>query len=124
MLFNTPDFAVLMALVLALYFPLRTPRLQNPMLLIASYVFYGWWDVRFLSLIVLSTVIDYVCGLKVHRATQPRLRKRYLIVSLVGNLTILGFFKYFDFFAGRVQALLVRLGLVIPPTGPQALPRR
>ncbi|MHC5028985.1 MAG: hypothetical protein ACYTGR_19725, partial [Planctomycetota bacterium] len=74
---------------------------RNVFLLVASYVFYGSWDWRFLSLIVISTVVDFLCGLAMQRATErggPRedwRRRAALIVSVVTNLGILGFFKYF-----------------------------
>ncbi|MDA1306433.1 MAG: MBOAT family protein, partial [Acidobacteria bacterium] len=80
------------------------------MLLVASYVFYGAWDYRFLSLLGISTIIDYVVALRMADAAG-RHRKAWLIVSLVTNLGLLGFFKYFNFFVDSGNALLIALGV-------------
>ena len=72
------------------------------MLLISSYVFYGWWDWRFLSLILFSSLLDFYLGLRLRAATDPGKRKRLLIISMVVNLGVLFFFKYFNFFLGLV----------------------
>lgn len=77
----------------------RSLRAQNSLLIIASYVFYGWWDWRFLSLIALSSVIDYVCGRKMAGHTTQLSRKPWLLLSLTANLGLLGTFKYFNFFS-------------------------
>ncbi|MCB0339348.1 MAG: MBOAT family protein, partial [Bdellovibrionales bacterium] len=69
------------------------------------------WDVRFLSLILLSTIIDYFCGLKIAQSSEPRIRKRYVTISVFSNLLILGFFKYFDFFVTNANYLAAQLGL-------------
>src|SRR6476646_10373305 len=109
MLFNSPEYFVFLAVVLPLYFSL-THCLQNRMLLIASYVFYGIWDYRFLALILLSTTVDYIAGHALYRAgTLPR-RRLFLIVSLVVNLGILGFFKYFNFVITNAEHLLAAMG--------------
>ncbi len=83
------------------------------MLLVASYVFYGAWDYRFLSLLFISTAIDYICGLKIYESEDARKRKIFLLVSVFANLAILGFFKYFNFFAVNLQMLLSRFGLPV-----------
>lgn len=80
------------------------------MLLVASYIFYGSWDYRFLSLIFLSTVVDYYCGLKISQTVHPAGRKKYLFLSLFFNLGALGFFKYFNFFVSNLQALFLFAG--------------
>lgn len=184
MLFNSIEFPIFLIVVLCIYWALRSSfRAQNLMLLVASYVFYGWWDVRFLFLIVLSTAIDYLSGLLMEKGVVP-LRKRVavsgyvigaailfllpdwsaanfhlfslpelessasiiadngpwmllaivvgvivaniaipliakageqarrrtaLIVSVGANLTILGFFKYFDFFADSLSTVVEQL---------------
>lgn len=110
MLFNTPTFAVFLVIVLALYFSLRH-RAQNLMLLVASYIFYGWWDWRFLSLIFISTVVDFCCARGIARARDTGGGKGLLILSVAFNLGMLGFFKYFDFFAGSLYDLLATFGL-------------
>ena len=111
MLFNSSTFVVFFAVVYCLYlaFP-RNVRYQNRLLLIASYVFYGAWDYRFLSLLLVSTVIDYFVGRALHRAEDPGRRKRLLFVSMCSNLTILGFFKYFNFFIESFAQLFAVLG--------------
>jgi len=110
MLFNTVQFALFFFLVYGLYLVLPH-RWQNRLLLVASYVFYGTWDWRFLSLIALSTVIDYGCGLGIHTSSSSRRRHGFLLLSVASNLGILGFFKYYNFFAENFAALLSNLGL-------------
>lgn len=83
---------------------------QNRMLLIASYVFYGWWDWRFLSLIFISTITDYYCGQKIFSSNTLKLKKQYLTISIVVNLTILGFFKYWNFFIESFSSSLELVG--------------
>lgn len=109
MLFNSLNFAIFFVLVYGLYL-LLNHKWQNRMLLLASYVFYAAWDWRFLSLIFISTILDYCCGLRIYKSTAAKTRKFYLILSICGNLSILGFFKYFNFFSANLQALLNVLG--------------
>ena len=100
MLFNSLVFLLFSLLVYAAYVAfLPRPRLQNRLLLVASYVFYGYWDWRFLSLIALSTIVDFIVGISLHRTEADRRRRYLLAASVVVNLTVLGFFKYFNFFA-------------------------
>ncbi|MBI3650457.1 MAG: MBOAT family protein [Acidobacteria bacterium] len=110
MLFNSIAFAIFLPLVLSVYFTLKT-RAQNFWLLLASLVFYGWWDPRFLLLLIVPTVIDYLCALQIHRAAEPKRKKSYLLFSVCTNLTILGFFKYFNFFIGSTDTLLNAIGV-------------
>jgi len=114
MIFNTFEFALFFVIVLALYLAL-SHRWQNRMLLVASYFFYGWWDWRFLSLLFLSTILDYFCGLIIAYSPSPRRRKTALVASMVGNLTLLGVFKYFNFFVDSFRELLQSIGLPVPP---------
>ncbi len=109
MIFNSLSFWAFFALVFGLYLVLPH-RGQNRLLLVASYFFYGCWDWRFLSLIALTTCVDYVVSHRVVACADPRGRKRLLLVSLITNLTILGFFKYFNFFADSAQDILAALG--------------
>src|SRR5919109_2482429 len=109
MLFNTLTFAIFFAVTYALYVNMRH-RAQNVLLLIASYVFYGWWDWRFLFLLAASTLLDYFCALGIQHADRPSARQRYLVVSLCGNLGMLGFFKYFGWFAHSLQELAAGFG--------------
>ena len=110
MVFNALEFVIFLPLVLIAYFRLRHKG-QNLMLLVASYVFYGWWDYRFLALLAFTTLIDYWVGLYLGRTDDPKARKRLLLASIVVNLAVLGFFKYFNFFVDSAGALLEDLGL-------------
>ncbi|MEP6594097.1 MAG: MBOAT family protein, partial [Acidobacteriota bacterium] len=85
-------------------------RAQNWLLLVASYYFYASWDWRFLGLLVASTIVDFSCALALDRAASPRRRRLLLAASLGFNLTMLGFFKYFNFFADNLHALAGSLG--------------
>ena len=98
MLFNSIEFLIFLPTVFCLYWFVsqKNLRAQNLLLLISSYVFYSWWDWRFLSLIFLSTVVDYFVGLKIHNSSDKKLKKSYLWVSILFNLGLLGFFKYFN----------------------------
>ena len=100
MLFNSPEFLVFLPIVFGLYWFVthRHLRAQNLLLLVASYVFYGWWDWRFLGLIALSTLVDYFVGIRIEEADDRQRKKRWLWVSLAVNLGILGYFKYANFF--------------------------
>ena len=109
MLFHSVQFILFFLVVYALYRVLPH-RWQNRMLLLASYVFYGSWDWRFLSLILISTVVDFFCGLKIDAAADKKARKHFLIFSLMTNLGLLGVFKYFNFFAENLGALLSVFG--------------
>ncbi len=110
MLFNSLQFAVFFVVVYGLYL-VFAHKGRNRLLLAASYFFYACWDWRFLSLLILSTVIDYICGLQISRSLSERRRKRFLVISLLGNLGILGFFKYFGFFLESFNNLLSLAGL-------------
>lgn len=100
MLFNSIDFAIFLPIVFFLYWFVaeKDLRVQNTLLLLASYLFYGWWDWRFLSLIIFSTGLDYAIGLKMNASTIPSTRKFLLWCSLLVNLGFLGVFKYYNFF--------------------------
>ena len=100
MLFNSLEFLIFLVAVFFLYWFVfqKNLRVQNLLLLISSYLFYGWWDWRFLSLIFLSTVVDYFVGLKIYYNSDKISKKFYLWVSILFNLGLLGFFKYFNFF--------------------------
>ncbi len=112
MLFNSPEYFAFLAGVLILYYSLGQ-RWQNRMLLVASYLFYAFWDYRFLSLIFLSTVVDYLCARALEHERRPGRRKLLLGTSILVNLGILGFFKYFNFFAENAQRVLSLLGLEV-----------
>ncbi len=100
MLFNTIDFATFLPVVFILYWFVvnRNLRWQNFLLVVASYFFYGWWDWRFLSLILFSTLVDYTVGLRLKNEERLPWRRFLLWTSIVVNLGFLGFFKYYNFF--------------------------
>ena len=117
MVFNSLQFLWFFAVVYALYrtAPLLLPpapahRAQNWLLLVASYYFYAAWDYRFLALLAASTLVDYTCGLVLGRTADPARRRTVLWLSIGFNLTLLGFFKYFNFFADNLHALFGALG--------------
>lgn len=112
MLFNTATYFAFFAAVLFAYRVLPH-RQQNRMLLGASYVFYGWWDWRFLSLLAASTVLDWAVALVIERARErgtPAVATRAVTLSIVANLAILGFFKYCNFFVDSAEHLLRGVG--------------
>ena len=100
MVFNSIEFLIFLPTVFLLYWFVfqKNLRVQNLLLLISSYVFYGWWDYRFLSLIFLSSVVDYFVGLKIYNSNDKKKKKFFLWSSILFNLGLLGFFKYFNFF--------------------------
>ncbi len=100
MFFNSIDFAIFLPIVFVLYWFVTNHnlKLQNFLIVAASYLFYGWWDWRFLSLILFSTMLDYSVGLGLLKQENPRTRKILLWTSIIVNLGFLGFFKYYNFF--------------------------
>jgi D-alanyl-lipoteichoic acid acyltransferase DltB (MBOAT superfamily) len=100
MLFNSIDFAVFLPIVFVLYWFVFQNNLkrQNALIVVASYVFYGWWDWRFLLLVLFSTIIDYTIGLLLDQENKKSKRKFLLWCSIIVNLGFLGFFKYYNFF--------------------------
>jgi len=109
MLFNSWEFALFFTAVVCCYYVLRF-RAQNVFLLAASYLFYGWWDWRFLGLLLISTVVDFTVSSMMAGQTARR-RKLLLLISLCTNLGILGFFKYFNFFSDSLLNVFNQLGL-------------
>jgi D-alanyl-lipoteichoic acid acyltransferase DltB (MBOAT superfamily) len=124
LLFNSLQFLVFFVVVYAIYLALhRHRKAQNVWLLAASMFFYGYWDWRFLGLIAVSSSVDFITAVAIHRSIDPRRRKLLLIVSVIFNLTVLGFFKYFHFFDDSLTAILRGLGLTVHPSTLQvALP--
>jgi len=100
MLFNSLDFAIFFPLVFITYWFIvnRNLKVQNLVIVVASYIFYGWWDWRFLGLILFSTVVDFSVGLGLSREENPKKRKILLWTSIAVNIGLLGFFKYYNFF--------------------------
>ncbi len=106
MLFNSWLFLGFLALVLPAYYAIPKYRLQNLLLVIASYVFYSIWDWRFTGLLALSTVLDYTIALYIDGASSARRRRWLVSISVAANLCILGFFKYFNFFVDSAVEML------------------
>lgn len=118
MLFNSFEFAAFLPLVFILYwfvFPHSLQR-QNLLLLVASYVFYGWWDWRFLGLLFLSSSMDFTLGLLMGREEDECKRKQWLYLSLLLNLGLLGTFKYFNFFVQSFTDAFASVGIYLQPT--------
>ena len=110
MLFNSFIFWAFFALVIVIYWRLDHKR-QNVLLLVASYIFYGYWDWRFLSLIIISTLIDYTVAQRVEDDTDKTTKRRWLLLSIFTNLGLLGFFKYFSFFVNEFAVVLEAMGM-------------
>jgi alginate O-acetyltransferase complex protein AlgI len=99
MLFNSVDFAIFFPIVFVLYWLLsRNLTSRNILILVASYLFYGWWDYRFLSLIIISSLVDFVVGKMIYKAESKKNKKLLLCISLIINLGFLFYFKYTNFF--------------------------
>jgi len=115
MLFNSIDFAIFLPVIFIIYWLVvnKNLALQNLMILIASYVFYGWWDWRFLSLIFISSMTDYAIGLGLNKSKSKKKRKLLLSISLLINVGLLGFFKYFNFFIDSFIDLFTTFGFSI-----------
>jgi len=117
MLFHSIDFGIFLPLVFILYWFVfhKSLKAQNALIVLASYVFYGWWDWRFLSLLLFSTAVDYLVGIGFSRENDPFKRKILLGTSLLVNLGLLGFFKYFNFFVDNFVHAFSFFGSSINP---------
>lgn len=117
MLFNSFEYLLFLPTAFVLYWFVfgRNLKLQNLLLVVLSYVFYGWWDWRFLSLILFSTIVDYIVGLQLHKAGDKK-AKRWLYLSILVNLGLLGFFKYYNFFVDSFVNAMEGLGFTITDT--------
>jgi alginate O-acetyltransferase complex protein AlgI len=110
MLFDSPAYFIFLIPVVLLYWRLDR-RAQNVVLLVASYFFYGWWDWRFVALMIGSTTMDFVIAQKIAPGCNEANRKKWFIFSLVLNFSILGIFKYFNFFVDSFSGALGPLGI-------------
>ncbi len=111
MLFNSIEYLLFLPLVFIIYWVLKNNyRSQNVLLLVSSYIFYGWWDWRFLSLIIFSSFVDYFIGQKIYRSQEKTVRRNWLRLSLLSNLGLLGVFKYFNFFTDSFADTMLLLG--------------
>jgi D-alanyl-lipoteichoic acid acyltransferase DltB (MBOAT superfamily) len=119
MQFNSIDFAVFLPLVFITYWFVtnKSLKIQNLFLVSASYIFYGWWDWRFLSLIVFSSLIDYLVGISLIKTRVKWKRKFLLLTSIFVNLGFLGFFKYYNFFLDNFVEAYSFFGKEINPQG-------
>ena len=129
MLFNSFEFLIFLPIVFLLYwfvfdYALRSCKhqllWQNLFVVIASYIFYGWWDWRFLILIAITTILSFLSGLGIERAPTQRGKKTVMIANIVVNLGILGVYKYYDFFAREfaelfgIESDFLLLHLILP----------
>ena len=113
--FNSIEFLLFLPTVFILYWFVfnKNLKIQNSLLLFSSYVFYGWWDYRFLTLIFLSTIVDYIIGLKISNQDSINKQKLLLWFSVLFNLSVLGFFKYYNFFVESWIDLFSSIGYEI-----------
>ncbi|MBW4538646.1 MAG: MBOAT family protein [Myxacorys chilensis ATA2-1-KO14] len=110
MTFTTLTFILLLAIAFTTYWSIKQRSYQNIFLIIVSYIFYGWWDYRFCFLLFFSSLVDYVAGYYLARLEDPKWRRLLLGLSLIFNLGILGFFKYWNFFADSLSRALGSVG--------------
>lgn len=115
MLFNSWEFWCFFLIVYCLYLVAGRVWIQNLLLLLASYFFYASWNWKFLGLILASTLVDYLCGLGMHASKKETTRRLLLSVSIVFNLSLLGVFKYYGFFASSLAELSSSMGYGIRP---------
>ena len=113
--FHSAQFGVFMLVTLSLYWATaRRPIVRLAVLLVASQYFYANWGLRFLPLLWFSTLLDYTCGGAIARSDDPRKRKLFLLAAIMGNIGLLGFFKYWDWLAGGLKLLLGHFGVASP----------
>ncbi len=119
MLFNSFDFVIFLPTVFLLYWFVanKNLKLQNTLIVIASFIFYGWWDWRFLLLIIFSILVDYTIAIKLSEEKNQTKRKLLLWISLLVNLGLLGFFKYYNFFVDNFVTAFRFFGHQINPQG-------
>ena len=117
MIFNSIDFAIFLPIVFILYWFVlnKNVKQQNLLVFIVSYIFYGWWDWRFLSLILFSTIVDYSIGVLLSKESNKNKRKLFLWISILVNLGFLGFFKYYNFFLENFVQAFSFFGKQIQP---------
>ncbi len=115
MLFNSIEFLLFLPTIFILYWFVfyKNLKIQNLLILISSYVFYGWWDYRFLSLIFFSTIVDYTVGLMIPKQNSKKKQKSLLLFSVLFNLGVLGVFKYYNFFVASWIDLFSSVGYEI-----------
>lgn len=110
--FNSIEFVLLLGMMMLLYWSWQGQRRRQNMLLLAgSYLFYGFWDWRFLFLIIISSAVDFYVGRELPKHKNTSKAKNLLYLSLATNLGMLGFFKYFNFFINSFQVLFATIGI-------------
>lgn len=116
MLFNSLDFALFLPVVFVLYWFVlgKSYSKQNFFLLVSSYFFYACWDIRFLGLLLFSTAFDFFAAACIQNAQKAAIKKFWLYTSIAANITFLGFFKYYNFFAVSAQESLSLIGISVP----------
>lgn len=110
MIFNSLSFLIFLPIVFIIYWSIKSTKYRNVILLFASFYFYACWDIRFLALLIFSTLLDYLSGIKIFESNKKSHQKKWLILSIGINLGFLGFFKYYNFFASTFQHFLLKLG--------------
>ncbi len=117
MLFNSIDFAIFCPIVFILYWFVfnKSVKQQNLLVILASFVFYGWWDWRFLTLLIISASTDFIIGVALDKTSVVSKRKGLLLLSILVNLGLLGFFKYADFFVGSFATAYSFFGATVDP---------
>lgn len=116
MLFNSDAFLLFFGAFGLLYYMVRSNlRARNALIVIASYVFYGWWDWRFVPLLAFTSIVDFAASILIHDSNNQQHRKKWLAMSIIVNLGVLGFFKYCGFFVDSVVAGLAQLGIHAEP---------
>ena len=113
--FTSLTFLIFCILVFSLYWAVENRRLQNFLLVVSSYTFYGWWDWRFCFLMLISSSVDFALGLLMYQSEYLRQRKLILSMSIVANLGLLGFFKYANFFVDNLELIATQLGVQLSP---------
>jgi len=113
MSFASIQFLIFLPLVFSIYYVRPTIRWQNAVSVLASYYFYGWWDYRFCALLFSTSALDYWLGARIAKTDRPAARRTLLILSLVSNLGLLGFFKYYNFFVSSLVLALNKAGVHI-----------
>lgn len=117
MIFNSINFAIFLPIVFILYWLVSNNKikLQNIILLFASYFFYACWDWRFLSLLLFSTLLDYFAGIKISKSENKAAKNIYFGLSISVNLGFLGIFKYYNFFVESFTGVLQNIGITVHP---------
>lgn len=113
MIFNSVEFLIFFILFFCIYFFLlnKDIKKQNTLIFIASYIFYGWWDYRFLILIAFSTTVDFIVGNAIYQSKNKHNRKLLLLSSLIVNIGLLSYFKYCNFFVDTLKDLFLSFGV-------------